>query len=69
MSLKDFASKYIRFALAGATGTAVNLAILYILNIQMGIYVISSEVVAVIIASLWNFVMNLALRVIKIDSK
>jgi len=66
--LKNFLSKYTRFALAGLTGAGINLVILYFLNVDLGVYVIYAESIAIGITSFWNFVLNVILGVIEVKN-
>ena len=52
-------SRGFRFAGVGATGTIVNLCVLWVLTELFGVHYLLSEVVAVGVAFMWNFNMNI----------
>ena len=68
MNFKQFVVKGLKFGVVGALGTVVNLGILYGLTNYLHIYYIYSEVVAIIIVFGFNYVGNILVGNIKIDS-
>jgi hypothetical protein len=66
---KQFVTKGIKFAFIGAVGTVVNLGILYGLTTYAHVYYILSELIAIIIVFAFNYVGNIVVGNIKIDSE
>jgi putative flippase GtrA len=69
MDLKQFITKGIKFAFIGALGTVLNLGILYGLTNYVHVYYIYSELVAIIIVFGFNYIGNILVGNIKIDSR
>ncbi|MDA4122931.1 MAG: GtrA family protein [Thaumarchaeota archaeon] len=66
---RQFIIKGLKFASIGALGTVLNLAILYTLTDYGHIYYIFSELVAIVIVFVFNYVGNIAVGNIKIESE
>jgi putative flippase GtrA len=65
-SSSSFTPKLLKFALAGACGTVLNLSILYFLTEFLHVFYILSELVAICTAFMFNFMLNVKLSVIDI---
>ncbi len=66
---KQFVTKGIKFAFIGAVGTVVNLGILYGLTTYAHVYYILSELIAILIVFAFNYIGNIMVGNIKIDSE
>lgn len=66
---KQFITKGIKFAFIGAIGTVLNLSILYGLTNYGHLYYIFSELIAIIIVFIFNFVGNILVGNIKIENE
>jgi len=66
---KQFITKGIKFAIIGAIGTVMNLGILYALTDYGHVYYILSELVAIIIVFVFNYVGNILVGNIRIDAE
>ena len=66
---KQFVIKGIKFGFIGAIGTALNLGILYGLTNYAHLYYIYSELIAIVIVFGFNFVGNILVGNIKVDSE
>ncbi|HUI86905.1 MAG TPA: GtrA family protein [Nitrososphaerales archaeon] len=65
---KQFMTKGVKFAFIGAIGTVLNLAILYGFTTYAHVYYLLSELVAIIIVFAFNYVGNILVGNIKIES-
>ena len=65
---KQFITKGIKFAFIGAIGTVLNLGILYTLTSYGHLYYLVSELIAIIIVFVFNFVGNILVGNIKIEN-
>jgi GtrA-like protein len=68
LSLKQFATKGIKFAFIGAVGTGLNLGILYALTTYLRVYYLLSELIAIVIVFAFNYVGNILVGNIRIDA-
>jgi len=66
---REFFTKGIKFAFIGAVGTVLNLGILYGLTTYVHVYYIVSEFVAILIVFGFNYVGNILVGNIKIETK
>jgi putative flippase GtrA len=66
---KQFIMKGVKFAFIGAIGTVLNLSILYVLTDYAHVYYIYSELIAIIIVFVFNYVGNILVGNIKIDGE
>lgn len=69
LNLKEFVTKGIKFAVIGAIGTGLNLGILYALTEYAHVYYIVSELTAIIIVFVFNYVGNILIGNIRLDSE
>ena len=69
MNIRQFVVKGIKFGIIGAIGTVLNLAILYGLTNYVHVYYLISELVAIIIVFGFNYVGNILIGNIKIESE
>ncbi len=67
--LKQFVTKGVKFAFIGAIGTVLNLGILYSLTTYVHLYYLISELIAIVIVFVFNFVGNILVGNIRIDSE
>ncbi len=67
--LGQFITKGIKFAIVGAIGTGLNLGILYSLTTYTHLYYLLSELIAIIIVFVFNFVGNILVGNIRIDAE
>jgi putative flippase GtrA len=65
---REFIVKGLKFASIGALGTVLNLAILYTLTDHGHIYYLYSELAAIIVVFVFNYVGNILVGNIKIES-
>ena len=68
-NLKQFVTKGVKFAFIGAIGTVLNLGILYSLTTYVHLYYLVSELIAIIIVFVFNFVGNILVGNIRIDAE
>jgi putative flippase GtrA len=68
MNLNQFVKKGLKFAFIGAIGTVLNLGILYGLTNYAHLYYLYSELIAIIIVFGFNYVGNILVGNIKIES-
>jgi hypothetical protein len=66
---KQFVTKGVKFAFIGAVGTVLNLGILYGLTTYAHVYYILSELIAIIIVFAFNYIGNIVVGNIKIESE
>lgn len=66
---KQFVTKGFKFAFIGAIGTVLNLGILYTLTNYGHLYYIYSELIAIIIVFAFNYLGNIVIGNIKIESE
>jgi putative flippase GtrA len=69
INLKQFVTKGVKFAFIGAIGTVLNLGILYSLTTYVHLYYLISELIAIIIVFIFNFVGNILVGNIRIDAE
>lgn len=67
-NLKQFVTKGVKFAFIGAIGTVMNLGILFGLTNYAHLYYLWSELIAIIIVFAFNYVGNILVGNIRIDS-
>lgn len=68
-SLSEVASKFVKFAIIGAIGSGINLAVLYALTSGVHIWYLYSECVAILIAASFNFWGNVRVRNINLSRR
>ncbi len=68
-NLKQFITKGVKFAFIGAIGTGLNLGILYALTTYVHLYYLLSELIAIIIVFVFNFVGNILVGNIRVDAE
>lgn len=68
MSFKQFVTKGVKFAFIGAVGTALNLGILFALTTYVHLYYLLSELIAIVIVFAFNYIGNILVGNIRIDS-
>ncbi len=66
LDLHDFVAKGLKFAVVGAIGTGVNLAVLFILVQYFNVWYLAAELVAVAIAFASNYIGNIFIGNIKV---
>jgi uncharacterized membrane protein len=66
---KQFVTKGVKFAFIGAVGTVLNLGILYGLTTYAHVYYILSELIAILIVFAFNYIGNIMVGNIKIESE
>jgi putative flippase GtrA len=69
MDFRQFISKGIKFGLVGAAGTVLNLVILFALTEYGHIYYLYSELTAIIIVFVFNYVGNILVGNIKLEAE
>ena len=69
MNFKQFVVKGVKFGIIGAIGTVLNLGILYGLTNYVHIYYLVSELAAIILVFGFNYVGNILIGNIKIESE
>ena len=65
--VKAYLSKSWRFVLVGASGSLLSLVILYLAVQYGGLYYITADILAIAISAIWNFNLNIIVKVIKIE--
>jgi putative flippase GtrA len=69
MNFRQFAVKGIKFAIIGGIGTILNLSILYGLTTYAHLYYLYSELIAIFIVFVFNFMGNVLVGNISIDAE
>jgi putative flippase GtrA len=67
MNLKIFMKKGFKFTLIGGIGSILNLSILYLLTNELNIYYIYSEVIAILLVYIFNYIGNIKIGNIDIN--
>jgi len=68
MNIGDFITKGVRFAGVGAVGFGINLLLLYILVQGFHVWYISAEILATNASLIWNYLGNIAVGNIRLES-
>jgi putative flippase GtrA len=69
MNSKQFVIKGVKFAFIGGIGTILNLGILYGLTNYAHLFYLYSELIAILIVFVFNYVGNIMVGNIRIDSE
>lgn len=63
---QDYVKKLVKFAVIGALGSVINLAILFILTNYFHLFYVTSEIIAIIIVFVFNYNGNIIMKNIEI---
>ena len=63
---QDYIKKLVKFAVIGALGSVINLAILFILTNYFHLFYVTSEIIAIIIVFVFNYNGNIIMKNIEI---
>jgi putative flippase GtrA len=69
LSFRQLAVKGAKFALIGGIGTVLNLGILFALTTYVHLYYLVSELIAIVIVFVFNFLGNVVVGNIRIDAE